>query len=109
MTDSIADRVAAGAEWLNENGPAEWWDRVNLKRLSVEDPITCVLGQVFQANADEVCLNNGYIYALDEFFDWETYSDVHDMGFSCVELWDYAELDREWRAVIKDIRNFVSA
>lgn len=109
MTDSIADRVTAGAEWLNENGPAEWWDRVNIKTLRTEDAEICVLGQVFQAAADECGVANGYSYALDQFFYYETYQDVHDMGFSCVEYGDYPELDRAWRDEIENIRAFVSA
>jgi hypothetical protein len=58
-----SERAYAGMEWLDENGPAEWWDRVDLDTLDISDGNTCVLGHVFAAEAAEVGLTCGYFYA----------------------------------------------
>lgn len=42
----IADRVAAGAAWLDEHHPG-WVDRIDLDRLNLADRKACVLGQMF--------------------------------------------------------------
>lgn len=43
---TIAERVAAGAQWLNDNVP-DWWQRIDLDRLDVRSECRCVLGQIY--------------------------------------------------------------
>lgn len=64
----IEDRVSAGIDWLNENGPAGWWDRIDFDTLNLEDGDECVLGQVFAAAAAEAGSVNGYAYVVDHVF-----------------------------------------
>ena len=41
---SVAERVAAGARWLDEHRPG--WDReIDLGRLDIRDECNCVIGQ----------------------------------------------------------------
>lgn len=61
---SVEDRVAAGVDWLNANGPAEWWDRINYDTLDIDDGQVCVLGQVFASEATETGSYNGWEYAI---------------------------------------------
>lgn len=42
---TIAERVAAGAEWLDANYPG-WADRVDIVLLDIRDCEDCVLGQL---------------------------------------------------------------
>jgi hypothetical protein len=42
---SIAERVAAGAAWLDEHEPG-WIDRIDLDTLDLESCIRCVGGQL---------------------------------------------------------------
>ena len=42
---TIAERVAAGAAFLDEHEPG-WADRVNLKRLYIGSTCNCMLGQL---------------------------------------------------------------
>jgi hypothetical protein len=109
IMDSIEGRVAAGVEFLNDNGPAEWWDRVDVFTLDVEKGDHCVLGQVFAAHADETGSPDGYMYALHEFWFWEQYESVPKLGFSCAEYGEYPALTQAWRAAILDIRALVNA
>ena len=43
---TIAERVAAGAAWLDENRPG-WVERIDLQTLNLGDPCRCVLGQEY--------------------------------------------------------------
>jgi hypothetical protein len=43
---TIADRVATGAAWLDEQTPG-WIDRIDLDRLRLGDGDLCVLGQIY--------------------------------------------------------------
>lgn len=43
---TIAERVAAGAEWLDEYSPG-WVARIDLSSLDTADPCNCVLGQIY--------------------------------------------------------------
>lgn len=44
------DRAAeAGAAWLDEVAPTDWFDRIDLDRLDISAPCDCVGGQVFPA------------------------------------------------------------
>ncbi len=39
--------AAAGAAWLDANGPEGWAARIDLERLSLRSPCHCVAGQVW--------------------------------------------------------------
>lgn len=43
---AIAERVARGAAWLDENYPT-WWERIDLATLNIASCSDCVLGQVY--------------------------------------------------------------
>lgn len=47
---TIAERVAAGVAWLDQNRPG-WVQRINLDTLDLGDPCQCVLGQEFTVEA----------------------------------------------------------
>jgi hypothetical protein len=51
--------VRNGAEWLDKVYP-EWWSRVDLGTLNIDDGETCICGQVFDAD-DRVC-STGYLF-----------------------------------------------
>lgn len=61
------EAVADGVDWLNENGPAEWWDRIDLGTLALMDSSRCVLGQVFAAEADTIGVQDGYVFTQTFF------------------------------------------
>lgn len=43
---TIAERVAAGAAWLDEHRPG-WVDRIDLETLDLGDCANCIVGQEF--------------------------------------------------------------
>lgn len=59
------ERVEAGAAWLDENAPAEWWDRVDTENIYMMDGASCILGQVFAGEADLAGITCGYLYVVD--------------------------------------------
>lgn len=76
----VAERVAAGARFLDEHEPG-WWQRINVSRLNLSDSCRCIRGQL-DGDADEFDPNLGFdIYPLDD-----------DAA--------YDELTAEWRRVI---------
>lgn len=97
-------RVANGVDWLNEHAPAEWWDRVDLDNLSIDDPKFCVLGQVFAAAADEAGIFTGYHFVMMDFEDGPG-TDPIRYGF-CPKLDAQDDLNIEiaWLSVIDKIR-----
>lgn len=97
--------VLNGIDWLNDNGPAEWWDLVDLFQLNLDDGWDCVLGQVFAAKADETGIICGYNYVLWTFP--EVANDPIRKGFCPVD--DPRPLENEWRAAIEKIRTEVAA
>lgn len=42
---TVAERVAAGAEFLDQREPG-WWQRIDLDRLEMRRSCACVLGQL---------------------------------------------------------------
>jgi hypothetical protein len=44
-TSTIAERVAAGAAWLDANRPG-WVERIDLETLDLGDPCRCIVGQL---------------------------------------------------------------
>ena len=96
MTTTIAERVAAGAAWLDEHEPPGWVDRVDPDTLNLGDCWRCVLGQ----------LRGEYFDALDDLGLDEVWGDDH--GFSLNEDLPYperyAELTAAWRDLISTRR-----
>lgn len=92
---SIAERVANGVEWLDENMPL-WANIVHTESLDLQDGCNCVLGQLFGA----------YYEAPDEAcWDHDTNAYVGDVrGFNGDDSGDYRSLTDEWRRVITERR-----
>lgn len=94
--EEINNRVNAGIEWLNDNGPDNWRELINLDTLNVDEPDLCILGQVFADKANNPAFtrkdsyygyehgySNGYDYAVYTFFDGEFDTNVTGpLGFS---------------------------
>lgn len=55
---TAAERVARGAAWLDGEAPG-WRGRVDVATLDMDNPMLCVLGQVFAADGDTLT-DNGY-------------------------------------------------
>ena len=60
------ERVNKGVQWLDANAPKFWWERINLEALTLWSPWSCVLGQVFNEDADQYGYESGYQYVLEE-------------------------------------------
>jgi hypothetical protein len=113
-----SERAYAGMEWLDENGPAEWWDRVDLDTLDISNGYTCVLGHVFAAEADAAGLSCGYFYAT--FGSWNAEpmipsDQVMGLGF-CTTMEenvlaedDLHPLEDAWASLITKRRTEVNA
>lgn len=97
--------VSRGIDFLNENGPAEWWNRIDLETLDLSDGDTCVLGQVFQADADMTGYSNGYIFAVYNYEDVIENNPVR-FGFCAIH---YGEINGVWTREIEKIRAEVAA
>lgn len=67
---SIAQRVAAGARWLDELFGPQWVDRIDLNTLDLASTYRCICGQVFnqQHHADNVDERPGYRFAQEHLF-----------------------------------------
>lgn len=88
-----AERVAAGAAWLDDHDP-DWYDRIDLDTLALADCGLCVLGQAFGdywVGLVDIDLNN---WTADQF------------GFraSRNDPGEYAELDEHWAREITSRR-----
>ena len=131
---TVAERVAAGAAFLDEHDP-DWWKpdtgrAINVKQLDLAEPEQCVLGQrcpvailaeyclldlaeLSPDDVDELWSQEGYraytayAQALSGFKDWAeivVWADRH--GFSNSAGWDgYPDLTAEWKRVITERRS----
>lgn len=111
MTD-FEIRVNAGIEWLNEHGPTEWWDLIDLTTLDLNSPARCVLGQVFAADCDTYGYNNGYEYIFNKYVNDDgdlRMVDFWHLGFSDVTPRDYELLTEQWARDIESLQMLVSA
>lgn len=110
---TLAERVAAGATWLDEHVPG-WEHRIDLAKLNLSDTCLCVLGQVFEERAAAAWDagdiryapssrgHGGYWFAAD--LEWDgRYEEPLDYGFSLTSpsaaAWH--DLQGEWVALIK--------
>src|SRR6478735_12553958 len=83
MSNEYADVVNAGIKLLDESGPSNWRDLVDVNTLRLESCEVCVLGQVFGSFEDG--LNN-----LDL-----TQSTSKDYGFNT--NYSMQELTKAWK------------
>lgn len=117
---SAAERVAAGAAFLDEHDP-DWWRAgveraIDLDRLRMNDGRACILGQRCPLEMGDGCGPSRYfIYASslsgipmppgdpwaheDELDLW-----AGDYGFTLIQLGDWADLTAEWARVIRERR-----
>jgi hypothetical protein len=94
---SIAERVNAGAAWLDQHQPG-WVDRIDLDRLNLEATCHCILGQ----------LHGDYYEALDDLGrrvpgQWT----AEGLGFNASTRSadeEYDELTAAWRQLIEQRR-----
>jgi hypothetical protein len=91
-TVPIRDRVAAGAVWLDEHGPADWDARIDLDSLDIGNGYYCILGQVY----------GHYTTAPFEARDPHSFLSV-DRGFNG-HAFDMPALHEAWRTLILDRR-----
>lgn len=94
-------RVARGAAFLDEHVPG-WYASVDLDNLIMNDPNSCVIGQVFDAPVDSPY--SSYSVGCEEL-GISTGDDDRAMGFECSSMNDdytvsYAVLEREWSEAI---------
>lgn len=96
--NKVAERVARGAAWLDEQKPG--WPQLITEELEMSGCRSCVLGQVFAVEGGK---ESGYWWALDSvgwteetgasaIWDWASYH-----GFEGPE---YVLLEEEWLRVI---------
>jgi hypothetical protein len=89
---TIAERVRAGAAWLDEHEPG-WVDRINLDRLDLSSQCRCVLGQ----------LDGDYLTSVIQRGLSEKYDVGTPFGFSlCIDEPDslWPTLTAAWRELI---------
>jgi hypothetical protein len=114
---TIAERVAAGAEWLDEHRPGWVW-RIDLDTLDLGDPCRCVLGQEFREVAVVQGFPSGYlagrkVFDEDGANDWWRDTEVAaHYGFHAVadiaggDIDDeYDDLTGAWRRLIRQRRS----
>jgi len=103
--NDVQERVARGAAWLDENRPG-WRDAISLQELDMRSGCDCVLGQVYATDAID---GDGYHYVLRKLIGSEIhYAWAAERGFTLVYseereltwLFDWNELEEEWRRVI---------
>jgi hypothetical protein len=92
---TIAERVAAGAAFLDEHDPG-WFRRVHVASLRLEDCFSCVLGQLagrYDDGLDEYGLDA--VRSVDLGFG--------ELGFLVADC-NYGALTAEWARVIRERR-----
>lgn len=94
---TAAERVAAGAAWLDANHPG-WVDKIDLGELNLRHSCSCILGQQFGDYWDAPLLGNdpadiGKFEARAEALGFNI--DLEDGTNS-----DYEPLEAEWRQLI---------
>lgn len=90
----LRPEVLAGIAWLDENGPEDWIDKVNLLDLNMYRFDYCLLAQLsnggqWQDGLDEFGLSHGTAYRL---------------GFNDDRIISPKNLTDEWKRAIKHLR-----
>ena len=107
---SIAERVANGVKWLDENRPS-WIAEVNPDTLALQSPCDCVLGQLFGNYWDAPMVSEPRYPGEEEEAEREQ-NTVALLGFNAhwqdggwrAELPECELLNAEWRRVINERR-----
>jgi hypothetical protein len=93
METTLAERVAAGASWLDQN-QSGWEERIDPVRLDLSDAEDCILGQLY----------GGFYYAPVELdatyrygFDIDTRSAAHGRS---IDRFD--QLTEAWRQLLAE-------
>lgn len=96
--DTIAERVAAGARWLDEYEPG-WVDRIDLESLDLGSCDRCIAGQLL-----------GDFVNVDEQWPISTFRETDALGFSLPLQRDleYDDLTAAWRTLITARRALTS-
>lgn len=95
MTATIAERVAAGAAFLDEHEPG-WVDQIDPDRLDLGSSCRCVVGQL-QVHLFRYTINDEpYLRALDRY----QVADPFVLGFNAIDLREYDGLTAAWRELI---------
>lgn len=94
MTDSIQQRVAKGAAWLDTVRPG-WRDSISLDKLDIASGCECVCGQTFGGYSIGTELLRGSVP-----YDTEGYYGIVVGHAFLHQFTDLAELNAEWRRVI---------
>lgn len=113
MTATVAERVAAGAAFLDEREPG-WWQKVDLERISMDSACNCVLGQLSTDRLSrpeqfgdwgQICsafgLTEGYLgQSSGRLSDTELGFNASSKPGSEDQLSEYVALGAEWTRVI---------
>jgi hypothetical protein len=95
-TLTIAERVNAGAAWLDEHRPG-WRNRIDIDTIDVASVRCCPLGQVYGASwCAPLLLHDGGQGTALGFY---AIAEDLDLGADAC-LAEYAELTRAWRELI---------
>lgn len=90
-------RVAAGAAWMDANGPEGWLDKIALPYLNINSPHSCVLGQVYDTKA--TMWEPGYSYAVKNLLRSD-YDAAMRLGFNGTTEHEMVVLTETWRRYI---------
>lgn len=95
------DRVAAGALWLDEHGPVDWRDDIDVDTLDVSDPWLCPLGQLFGSYSQAVNVTELASADLESFGFAAGYGTSGDCSADSRPTWvGYPELTDAWRELL---------
>ena len=113
---TVADRVAAGAAYLDEREPG-WWQRIDLDRLDLQAQCRCVLGQL-ATDVDRstlwetICERFGVLpfgrkncRPSDSELGFNVLPGYEECDDDLAALAEYAQLTAEWKALINARRS----
>lgn len=98
--------IQAGLDFLDNSGPAGWWERIDLETFDIMDGDHCVLGQVFRADADVLGYPNGYcmyLHIMEAPWLWDRAFSIND------EIPFWTDLQMAWVKAITERRAMVNA
>lgn len=102
MTDERDARIQRGITFLEERVGSVWKSLVNVEKLDLGNPSTCILGQVFADRGVELGFCSGFDYARHHLL--TEYDGVVDHGFdradSATESYD--DLQAAWERVLTE-------
>lgn len=119
--DDMRARVRVGIELLDDRGPKDWRDRIDLSILDLLHYTTCILGQVYAADAQRLnsiprandpvspYLATGYDVGIDQlglsrhdtYLCGFTNDDPDNDDVSLNEAEGYRDLTEAWREALR--------